>query len=191
MDTYQTFLYLHLVSLGIGVGAAAVLMVCLYHLKSAQTLEEAVPWGSVAGKTEKVFPVAIVGLFVTGAYMTQDVWSWDTGWIVVSLAGLILIALEGPLVGGRAAKQLEQALHANGPGPLGEEALRMARHPGMWVAEFGNVGIVLGILWNMAQKPGTTQSILAIVIGYAAGIAFALRATRSPAKETPRVAETT
>jgi hypothetical protein len=190
MDTYRTFLYLHLVSLAIGFGAAAVLMVCLYHLKAAQTLEEAVPWGAVAGKTEKAFPVAIAGLFLTGAYMTHDVWSWDTGWIGVSLAGLILVALQGPLVGGRASKQLEQALHANGPGPLGEEARRMSRHPGMWVAEFANIGVVLGIMWNMTQKPGTTESILVIVVGYGIGLALALRATRSPAKETPPVAET-
>ena len=55
----------------------------------------------MAGKTEKVFPVAIVGLFLTGAYMTHDVWTWDTGWIIISLVGLILIALQGALVGGR------------------------------------------------------------------------------------------
>ncbi len=189
MDTYRTFLYLHLVSLAIGIGAGAVLMVCLYHLKAAQTLDEAVPWGAVAGKTEKAFPVAIVGLFLTGAYMTHDVWSWDTGWIGVSLAGLILVALQGPLVGGRAAKQLERALHANGPGPLGEEARRMARHPGMWVAEFANLGVVFGIMWNMTQKPGTTEAILAIVIGYAVGLALALRAARTPAKEARPVAE--
>jgi prolipoprotein diacylglyceryltransferase len=190
VDTYRTILYLHLVSLAIGFGAGAVLMVCLYHLKAAQTLEEAVPWATVAGKTEKAFPVAIVGLFLTGAYMTHDLWTWDTGWIGVSLAGLILVALQGPLVGGRAAKQVEQALHANGPGPLGEEARRMTRHPGMWVAEFGNLGIVFGIMWNMTQKPGTGESVLAIVLGYALGLALALNATRSPAKEAPPLAKT-
>ena len=190
MDTYRTFLYLHLVSLAIGVGAAAVLVVCLYQLRAARTLGDATPWATVAGKTEKAFPVAIVGLFLTGAYMTHDVWTWDTGWIAVSLAGLILISLQGPLVGGRAAKQLEQALHANGPGELGDEARRMTRHPGMWVTEFANVGMVLAIMWNMTQKPGTGESILAIVVGYAVGLALALRATRAPAKETPPVAET-
>ena len=190
MDTYQTFLYLHLISLAIGIGAGAVLSVCLYHLKAAQTLADAVPWAAVAGKTEKVFPIAIVGLFLTGAYMTHDVWTWDTSWIIVSLAGLILIALQGALVGGRTSKQLEQALHANGPGPLGEEARRMTRHPGLWVTEFTNIGTVLAIMWNMTQKPGTTEAILAIVIGYALGLGLALRAIRSPAKETPPVAET-
>jgi hypothetical protein len=190
LDTYRTFLYLHLISLAIGIGAGAVLVVCLYHLKAAQTLAEVAPWAAVAGKTEKVFPIAILGLFLTGAYMTHDVWTWGTGWIVSSLAGLILIALQGALVGGRTSKQLEQALHANGPGRLGEEARRMTRHPGLWVTEFTNVGMVLAIMWNMTQKPGTTEAILAIVIGYAVGLGVALRAIRSPAKETPPVAET-
>ena len=167
MDTYRTFLYLHLVSLAIGIGAGAILLVCLYHLKAALTLADAAPWAAVAGKTEKIFPVAIVGLFLTGAYMTQDVWTWDTDWIIISLIGLILIALQGALVGGRTSKQLEQALHANGPGPLGDDARRMTRHPGLWVTEFTNIGMVLGIMWNMTQKPGTTEAILAIVIGYA------------------------
>jgi hypothetical protein len=190
MDTYRTMLYLHLVSLAIGFGAGAVLVVCLYHLKAAQTLADAVPWGVVAGKTEKAFPVAIVGLFLTGAYMTSDVWSWDTGWIVVALVGLAVIALQGALVGGRTSKQLEQALHANGPGPLGPDAQRMTRHPGLWVTEFTNIAMVLAIMWNMTQKPGTTEAILVVVIAYAAGLALAMRATRSGASETPAVAET-
>jgi uncharacterized protein YneF (UPF0154 family) len=158
-------------------------------LKAALTLADAAPWAVVAGKTEKIFPVAIVGLFLTGAYMTQDVWTWDTDWIIISLIGLILIALQGALVGGRTSKQLEQALHANGPGPLGDDARRMTRHPGLWVTEFTNIGMVLGIMWNMTQKPATTEAILAIVIGYAVGVGLALRATRSPAKETPPVVE--
>jgi len=189
LDTYRTFLYLHLISLAIGIGAGAVLVVCLYHLKAAQTLADAVPWATVAGKTEKVFPIAIVGLFLTGAYMTHDLWTWDTGWIIVSLVGLILIALQGALGGGRPSKLLVQSLLANGPGPLGEDARRMTRHPGLWVTEFTNVGMVLGVMWNMTQKPGTTESILAILIGYGVGLALALRATRSPAKDTPPVAE--
>jgi uncharacterized protein YneF (UPF0154 family) len=189
LDTYRTVLYVHLLSLVVGIGAGAVLVVCLYHLKAARTLAEVLPWAIVAGKTEKAFPVAIVGLFLTGAYMTHDVWSWDAGWIMVSLVGLIVIALQGALVGGRTSKQLEQVLHANGPGPLADDARRMTLHPGLWVTEFTNVGMVLAIMWNMTQKPGTTEAVVVLAIGYAAGLALALRATRSPAKETPPVAE--
>lgn len=49
----------------------------------------------LAGKTERVFPVAIIGLFATGAYLTSDLWAWDTRWIDVSLAGLVIVALQG------------------------------------------------------------------------------------------------
>ena len=48
-------------------------------------IEAAAPWGGVASKIGKLFPVAILGLFGSGAYMTSDVWTWDSGWIVVGM----------------------------------------------------------------------------------------------------------
>ena len=85
---------------------------------------------------------------------------------------------------------LARSLQENGPGPLGDEARRMTLHPSLWIAVFGNLGIVLGIMWNMTQKPGTVESILAVLIGYGIAVAVALFASRSTAKETPPVAET-
>jgi predicted integral membrane protein DUF2269 len=193
MDTYHVVLYVHLLSLFVGVGAGAVLSVCLFRLKAATTLEEAVPFGALAGKTERAFPVAILGLFATGAYMTSDLWSWDTGWIVASIVGLALISLQGPLVGGRTGKMLERALHANGPGPLGDEAKRMTRHPGLWVTEFSNLCVVFGIVWNMTEKPGTAGAIAAIVVGYAVGAVAAMLLSRAGAEtvEEAAAAQTT
>jgi hypothetical protein len=185
LDTYHVVLYLHLLALFVGVGAASVLLVCLFHLRGAKTLEAALPWGIAAGKTERAFPLAIVGLFATGAYMTSDIWTWSTGWIVTSIVGLALVALQGPLVGGRAGHQLATALQANGPGALGERARAMTRHPGLWVAEFGNIGIVLGVVWNMTQKPGTGQAIAAIAAGYAAGVILASWLRKAGQEELP------
>lgn len=189
MDTYHVVLYIHLLALFIGIGAGSVLLVCLFQLRAAQTLADAVPWGSVAGKTGRAFPIAILGLFGTGAYMTTDVWTWSTGWIDVSIAGLVLLALQGPLVAERTAKNLERALHDNGPGPLGEPARRMTRHPGLWVVEFSNFGVVLGVVWNMTQKPGTASAIAALVGGYAVGATIALRFMKAPAVEVPAASE--
>jgi hypothetical protein len=179
LNTYQVVLYVHLLALFVGVGAASVLVVCLFQLRAAKTLADAVPWGMVAGKTERAFPIAILGLFGTGAYMTSDVWTWSTDWIDVSIAGLVLLALQGPLVGGRAGKQLERALHENGPGPLGERARKMTRHPGLWITEFANIGVFLGIVWNMTQKPGTGEAIAAIAGGYVVGTIVAMRLMRA------------
>ena len=120
MDTYRTVLYVHVLSLLLGISAAAVVSVCLFRLRSAQTLADALPWGMLAGKTERVFPVAIIGLFATGAYMTNDVWTWSTRWIDVSIVALVVVALQGPLLAGFRAKMLERALVANGPGSLGD-----------------------------------------------------------------------
>lgn len=189
MDTYRTVLYLHVLSLLLGIGAATVVGVCLFRLRSAQTLADALPWGMLAGKTERVFPIAILGLFSTGAYLTSDVWTWSTRWIDVSIVALALVALQGPLVAGLRAKALERALGENGPGPLGDSARRLARDPVLWVVTFANPGIVLGILWNMINKPSTAESIAAVVVGYAAGAAVALPFTRRQAIDARAVTD--
>jgi hypothetical protein len=181
MDTYHVVLFVHLLSLFVGIGAGAVLATCLFRLKAATTLEEAVPFGMLAGKTERAFPVAVLGLFGTGAYMTSDLWSWSTGWIVVSIVGLAVVSVQGPLVGGRTGRMLERALHANGPGPLGDEARRMTRHPGLWVTEFSNLCVVFGVVWNMTQKPGTAGAIAAIAVAYGVGAVTGLLAARAGA----------
>ena len=184
MDTYHIVLYLHFLSLFIGLGAASILMACLFRLRASQTLADAAPWGMMAGKIGRAFPVAVLGLFATGAYMTSDIWSWSTGWIDVSIVGLVIVAVQGPLIAERTGHKLGAALMANGPGPLGDEARRMTRHPGLWVVEFTNVALVLGIVWNMTQKPSTASSILTLVIAYAVGLAIAFWLMRAPA-ETP------
>jgi len=181
LDTYHVVLYLHLLALFIGIGAASILLVCIFQLRSAQTLADAIPWGRVAGKISRAFPVAVLGLFATGAYMTSDLWTWSTGWIYVSIVGLAVVAVQGPLIAERTAHKLGVALRANGPGPLGEHARRMTRHPGLWVAEFTNVAVVLGVVWNMTQKPGTASAVVTLVIAYAVGAAAALWFSRAPA----------
>ena len=108
----------------------------------------------LAGQLEKAFPISVLGLFATGAYMTSDIWTWSTRWIVVSIVALAVVALQGPLVAGRRAKVLEGALRENGPGPLGEPAKRLTRDRALWIVTLGNPGIVFGIVWNMTQKPG-------------------------------------
>ena len=122
MDTYHVVLYIHLLSLFVGIGAASVLVVCLFQLRGARELIEAVPWGMTAGKIGRLFPIAILGLFGSGAYMTSDVWTWSSGWIVVGIVALVVLAVQGPLIAERSGKKLEHALRENGPGPLGDHA---------------------------------------------------------------------
>ena len=182
MNTYHYVLYVHLLSLFIGIGAGSVILVCLFQLRAARTLEQAAPWGMMAGKTGKFFPIAILGLLATGAYMTHKFWTWSTPWIDVALAALVVLFAQGAGIAERAGHKLAAAMQANGPGPLGEECRRLALSPGLWVVEFTNLGIVMGVVWNMTQKPGWGEAIAAAVVGWAVGAALALLVTRS-AKE--------
>ena len=188
MDTYRTVLFFHFLALFVGFGAAAILGLCLFRLRAAQTLADALPWGIVAGKTEKAFPVAILGLFLTGAYMTSDVWTWNTGWIDVAIVSLVVIAAQGVLIASRRAKELEHALEANGPGPLLERARQLTCDRALWIVSFANPGIVLGVVWVMTQKPGTVEAIVAVVAGYAVGALAALQFAKVPVGEVEAVA---
>ena len=183
MDTYHVILYIHLLSLFLGIGAGAVLLTCLFQLRAARTVEAAVPWGIVSGKVAKLFPVAILGLFGTGAYMTSHFWTWSTPWIDVGIAALVLLGVQGGGIAEHTAKKLQAAMMANGPGPLGPEARRMTLHPGLWVVELSNLCVVFGVVWNMTEKPGWGGSIAAIVVGYAVGAGLALLFRRAPQEE--------
>ena len=189
MQTYHVVLYLHILSLLVGFPAGVVATLCLFRLRAATTLEEAAPWGKLVGQVEKAFPIAIVGLFATGAYMTSHLWNWSTPWIVTGIVGLAILALQGPLVAGKRGHEVKKALMANGPGPLGERASRMTRDPALWAADFANEGLVLAVVWNMTQKPGWAGAIAAIAIGYLAGVAASTRFTRAPALEAEAISE--
>ena len=193
MNTYHYVLYVHLLALFVGIGAGSVLLTCLLQLRAARTLEQAVPWGMVAGKVGKLFPVAILGLFGSGAYMTTStftIWTWSSAWIEVGIGALVVLTVQGAGIAERTAHKLQGAMMANGPGPLGAEARRMALHPGLWVVEFSNLGIVFGVVWNMTQKPGLGESLAAVLVGYAVGAVLALLVTRSAQEELAPASET-
>ena len=146
MNTYHYVLYVHLLALLVGIGAGSVLLTCLFQLRAARTVEQAVPWGIVSGRVAKLFPVAILGLFGTGAYMTTStftIWTWSSAWIEVGIGALVVLTVQGAGIAERTAHKLQAAMMANGPGPLGPEARRMALHPGLWVVELSNLGLVL------------------------------------------------
>jgi hypothetical protein len=191
LDKYHVALYIHFVSLLIGIGAASVLTVCAFQLRAARTLADAGPWGRVAAKVGRLFPIAILGLFGSGAYMTSDLWTWDTGWIEVGIAALVVLAIQGPVVAERSGKKVAQALMANGPGELRGDALRKTRYLPLWWAEMSAIGLVLAIIWNMTTKAGLGSSIAAAVGGYAVGVALALLLTRQPSTEAAPATEPT
>lgn len=179
---YDVALYLHLLSVFVLIGGITVFGVCYFQIRAARSLAEATPWAGLADRAGWVFPVAILGLLASGAYLTSDRWTWSTPWILASIAGVILLTLQGPLIAAPRSAALKHAVDAGGqPGALDPRVGRLARDRALWVALLANPGIVLGITWDMTVKPGGPGAVAAIVVGYLAGVAAAVGLTRQAA----------
>jgi hypothetical protein len=169
VDAYDIVLGVHLASVVVLLAGIAVFSVCYLRLRAAGSHAEAAPWLLLAARTGWLFPVAVAGLLGSGAYLTVHRWAWTTAWIDVSIAGLVLVALQGPIVAGPRSVALARAIERNGPGPLGEAARRAARATALWLVLLTNPGVVLAIAWNMVAQPGAAAAIVAVAAGYAVG----------------------
>ena len=118
MDTYDTRRLPAPLSLFLMVGGITVVRGVL--LPAARgTIARTRPCRGPGSPTRPggLFPVSILGLLASGAYLTSDAWTWSTPWIDVSIAGLVLVALQGPLVAGPRAEALKRALNDNAARP--------------------------------------------------------------------------
>lgn len=178
---YDIALYLHFLSLFGLIGAITMVGLCYFRLRAAESFGEAAQWAGLAERVGWAFPVAILGLVASGAYLTTERWTWSSPWIVVSIAGLILDTVQGPLVAGPRAKALMEALNTDAAtGILDSRVRKLAHDRVLWVVLLANPGIVLAIAWNMTVKPGTAEAIAAILVGYGLGAASALLLTKQP-----------
>ncbi len=184
MDTGDVMLVLHLLSVLVLAGTIVVVGVCYLRIRAADALIDASPWAKLVDRVGWVFPLAILGLFATGAYLTRHAWKWSTPWIITSIAGLVLVTVQGPVVAGPRASALKQALDANGSGALNDTTRRLARDTALWIVLCANPGVVLAIMWNMTAKPGAVGAIAALAAGYGLGVAAALALARKSARAT-------
>jgi hypothetical protein len=181
--TFLIALFLHIASLLAAFGAAGIMLVCTLKLRAAKTGAEAFPWGMLAGKTPRVFPIASLGLFLTGAYMTSkapgDAWGWGSGWIIASLVGLIAINIEGAVLGGRHGKEMSEAFRENGPGPLSDHVRELTNSRIGWILTIASPALVLGALWNMltgaqGSPPSLGHAFLNVAVAWAIGAGIGL-----------------
>jgi hypothetical protein len=187
MTAYSITLYIHLLALVLAMATASLVTFAMLQIRSAETIPEIARWGGLIKKIVPAFPVAAIGLFGTGAYMTQHVWSWSTPWIDAAIAGLVLLMVAGDGVSGRRGRALEQELKANG---LTDRARRLQCDPAGWSAHMTTLTVTGAIMFVMTTKPDTAGSTAAIVVGVLAGVAGAVPIWRSAQQaEGPAVTE--
>jgi D-alanyl-lipoteichoic acid acyltransferase DltB (MBOAT superfamily) len=122
--------------------------------------------------SNKVAFLSMLVAVVTGAYMMLTVWG-GVAWLYVTLGSLVLVIVLSVALSKPRMVAVGQAL-AKEKGPISPTLPILANHPGLWISIQTRVAIILGIVFLKIAKPDLGQSLLAIGVAIALGVASAL-----------------
>ena len=152
MSGYEVLLFVHIVCAVIWVGGAFALQLLAFLVsRTGDQIELArlLRYFEVIGS--RVFvPVAIL-LFIAGAAMTLQAWSFGKAWIAVAVALWVLSAVAGAIYLGPRAKRVGELFDAEGPS---SEAGRSLMNRLFLVSRLELVGFAI-IVALMVFKPGS------------------------------------
>ena len=171
MDAYRIVLFLHLCALLAAIGAGSVAHLAQARMAGAGNPADVRQWVRLLKRLARVFPVALLALLTTGAYLVHERWAWNLGWVDAGLAGVGLLFVNGRFVVGRRLQRIGRAPDA--------EILELARDQLVHAAAWANTGLAIGIVFTMVEKPGLAGSLASLGVGIAAGaLVGSARATR-------------
>ncbi len=180
MTVYQIVLFVHLLALLAATAASAIIKLAAGRRAAAPTLRDSMEWGKLMATTSHVFPIAVVTLVATGAYMASSHWGWRQGWIEAGFMGSFVLLVSGAFIGRRGALQaraivqrLQRATH-DLPNDAAPDRVAAAMSE-------ANTGLALAIAFVMTTKPGLAASLALLALGAGAGAYHALGSTRTKA----------
>ncbi len=183
MHAYGLALFVHLSALLTAIAATGVIAVAMRQVRAARVGAEALQWLGLAKSAAHVFPLALLTLVASGAYMVHSAWTWSTPWVDAGLTGVVFLGVVGDrLEGGRAAR-LAAALAADPGAPIEGRAATLLRDPIWWTAATVNPAVAVGVVFDMATKPGPLGSAAALVVAAAAGAVLAVPRWRRPLEQ--------
>jgi uncharacterized membrane protein len=115
-DMYQLLLYVHIVSAVIWVGGAVYAQLLAFRVSGSDDPTELPRLGRHFEQIgTRVFVPAGIVVFLAGAAMTAQRWSFSQGWIVAAVGLWLLSALGGALYLGPRAKRAAKLFDVEGP----------------------------------------------------------------------------
>lgn len=179
MEDYNIALFLHLVGLAgmfVGIGIETAVLHFARGAKDVATVRTLAALGAPAGRAIPVFAILML---LSGAYMVEDVWDWDTAWIFISLAVFLVLLAMGPLINAQRMKAIGMAA-ANAPdGPVTPDLREKLEDPVLATSERTMLLATIGIIWLMTVKPEATNAVIAMLVFVAIGIVLSLPAWRT------------
>jgi hypothetical protein len=170
---YSIFLFLHIVG-ALGIFASlGIEQAALVNLRRASMNAQAREWLSLLRALQRFMGPSALVLLVTGIYMMVSRWSHQT-WAGLGLVGMILLALIGAVVTGRRMKPIGQAVFADdATGPLSAALRDRLADPVLPLSAWARLGLALGIVFDMAVKPGPVGAVAALIVGAVLGVVAA------------------
>jgi uncharacterized membrane protein len=151
--------------------AATAFIMVLAMMRRSKTVEEVRQWATAGFIIDKVFPVAVVVLFVTGIWLVEDVgYEYGNGWINVSMITLILMAIAGGAINTRKIGAIKRAADAASPGVIPQVLAAQITDPVLFGTTHALTLGVLAIIWNMTTKPGDAQAGIVVALAVLVGI---------------------
>ena len=174
MSVYTISLFLHVVG-ALGIFAALGLeWAGLSNLRRATETSQVREWiGLLAAPRVVGGPAALITL-VSGIYMSATRWG-PQGWIVVGLAGMVVIAVLGATISGRRVGAIAGALPES-VGPISKSLAQQLHDPALILGLRVRTALGLGIVFLMSTRPGWGGALAVMGLAVVAGAAAALPA---------------
>ncbi len=183
VSVYSISLFLHIVGAHGLFAVIALEWASLYGLRRATEAGQVREWIRLLGAPRFLGGPAALTVLVTGIHMTATRWG-PQGWIVVGLAGMVVIAVLGAAVSGRRAGAIARALPAE-DGPISTVLGRRLHDPVLSLSLWLRTALFLGVVFVMSTEPSGAGALTAMGVALVVGLAAALPARaggRRPAR---------
>lgn len=174
MSLYTIVLFVHVLGAIAYIFGAGARLLALASLRRAHRVEQVRIVSTIDNLLGPIFGIGLLLLLAAGLYLTITIWGFQTGWIDVALASVVLMA---PF----SAALLEPRRRAIGklarelPDGAIPEALSMRIYdPVLRTAVQTLLVLLLGIVFLMTVKPSLTGSIITMIVALLLGLASAL-----------------
>ena len=182
MSVYAISLFLHVVG-ALGIFAALGLeWAGLSNLRRATETSQVREWIRLLAAPRTVGGPAALLTLVSGIYMSATRWG-SQGWIVVGLAGMVVIAVLGATISGRRVGAIARALREGG-GPMSKSLAQQLHDPALILGLRVRTALFLGIIFLMSTRPGWGGALAVMGLAVVAGLAAALPARDSGRRQT-------
>lgn len=180
METYDIALFLHILTLMCAFGLGSILHTAEWQQRRATTVQD-LRTMSRPYKWGQLFPVLIILLFATGAWLlhlSENRFDFGDSWVASAIVALVILMVSGGAVLGRHAAHYGKLLATTPDGPIPDEVRKAAFDPTAWSVSHMNTALAIGVVFNMATKPGTAGSIVVLAVAVVVGSAIGLRGSR-------------